>query len=88
MSSVAQQPLRRSYDMQLVDVRERAEADVLLESGGVLAGIISDEESLKYLSGVHVTYSNALMEGGFRFENPQAEKSCGCGSSFTPAEPQ
>ena len=43
-----------------------------------------DPKSAKYLRGATLDYSiKNLMEGGFVFHNPNAEKSCGCGTSFT-----
>ncbi|WP_416674582.1 HesB/IscA family protein [Egbenema bharatensis] len=40
-------------------------------------------ESLKYLDGLRVDYTEDLMGGGFRFHNPNASSSCGCGNSFS-----
>ncbi|MGF1496668.1 MAG: HesB/IscA family protein [Elainellaceae cyanobacterium] len=36
-----------------------------------------------YLSDVTIDYSEDLMGGGFRFYNPQAQSTCGCGNSFS-----
>ena len=44
--------------------------------------VVCDEESLVYLDGLHVDYSDKLVGGGFRFHNPNARRSCGCGTSF------
>lgn len=46
-----------------------------------------DAHSLRYLDGVTLDYSEDLMGGGFRFENPNAEQHCGCGNSFQAIEP-
>ena len=35
------------------------------------------------LAGIHIDYSEDLMGGGFRFSNPNAAQTCGCGSSFS-----
>ena len=40
-----------------------------------------DHQSL--LDGLHIDYSEDLMGGGFRFSNPQATQTCGCGNSFS-----
>ncbi|MDM9380897.1 iron-sulfur cluster assembly accessory protein [Chlorogloeopsis sp. ULAP01] len=45
--------------------------------------IIIDAESCNYLNGSTLDYSEDLMGGGFRFYNPQASASCGCGNSFS-----
>ncbi len=44
--------------------------------------LVVDAESLKYIDGLTVDYSEDLMGGGFRFQNPQANAICGCGNSF------
>jgi len=41
-----------------------------------------DLKALMYLKGVTLDYKTGLM-GGFSFENPNAKRSCGCGTSFT-----
>lgn len=48
--------------------------------------VVVDAKSLKFLTGMTVDYSiKNLMEGGFIYKNPNAARSCGCGTSFTPA---
>lgn len=46
-----------------------------------LSVLVSDRH-LKYLTGLTVDYSEDLMGGGFRFHNPNAAQTCGCGNSF------
>ncbi|MGD9612754.1 MAG: HesB/IscA family protein [Kiritimatiellia bacterium] len=56
-------------------------ADLLLyESEGLR--IATDPRSAAYLDGLHIDYSDDLIQSGFRFRNPQAGGSCGCGASF------
>lgn len=45
--------------------------------------VVIDTQSLNYVSGLTLDYSEDLMGGGFRFHNPQATSSCGCGNSFS-----
>ena len=45
--------------------------------------VVSDMRSALYLDGLQIDYSDDLIRSGFRFFNPKAKKSCGCGSSFT-----
>jgi len=46
--------------------------------------VVVDRKSALYLKGSTFDYNiKNLMEGGFVFENPQAVRSCGCGTSFT-----
>ncbi len=41
-----------------------------------------DPKSYIYLHGLTLDYKESLLQSGFVFENPNAKKSCGCGSSF------
>ena len=43
---------------------------------------VVDAKSVLYLYGLELDYSDELIGGGFKFYNPNAEESCGCGSSF------
>eukprot|EP00526_Cylindrotheca_closterium_P023384 CAMPEP_0113614600 /NCGR_PEP_ID=MMETSP0017_2-20120614/7256_1 /TAXON_ID=2856 /ORGANISM="Cylindrotheca closterium" /LENGTH=163 /DNA_ID=CAMNT_0000523785 /DNA_START=59 /DNA_END=550 /DNA_ORIENTATION=- /assembly_acc=CAM_ASM_000147 len=43
---------------------------------------VVDAKSMLYLYGLELDYSEELIGGGFKFFNPNAEDSCGCGSSF------
>jgi len=56
----------------------------------VLSGInlVVDRTSLRYLSGSVVDYITTDVGGGFKIENPNAVKSCGCGSSFSTEDEQ
>ena len=46
--------------------------------------VLCDPKSAKFLEGAVLTYTGNLIGGGFKFENPNAGRSCGCGTSFTP----
>jgi iron-sulfur cluster assembly protein len=56
------------------------EKDKVLECQGVK--VFVDPKSLFYLSGTVLDFSDGLNGKGFVFNNPQATKTCGCGSSF------
>ena len=43
---------------------------------------VADNGSSLFLDGLEIDYSNDLIASGFRFRNPNAAKSCGCGASF------
>lgn len=45
--------------------------------------IAVDPKSMLYLHGMTLDYKETLMQSGFVFENPNAKKNCGCGTSFT-----
>jgi iron-sulfur cluster assembly protein len=54
--------------------------DRILEADGVR--IFIDAKSMFYLMGMTLDFSDGLMGRGFTFNNPNATKTCGCGSSF------
>lgn len=45
--------------------------------------VFVDPKSLVYLDGMTLDWKDSLIHSGFVFENPNAKKSCGCGSSFS-----
>jgi iron-sulfur cluster assembly protein len=42
-----------------------------------------DPKSYLYLDGMTLDWKDSLIHSGFVFDNPQAKKSCGCGTSFS-----
>jgi len=60
---------------------EVLETDKTFEQHGVK--IIVDSKSYLYLLGTTLDYEGGLNGKGFSFLNPNAKKSCGCGSSFS-----
>ena len=46
--------------------------------------IVCDSKSAEFLEGATLIFTGNLLGGGFAFENPNAIRSCGCGTSFTP----
>jgi iron-sulfur cluster assembly protein len=59
---------------------EQRDNDVLFEIKGVR--LVIDPKSLFYLTGTELDYSDGLTGKGFVFNNPNAVRTCGCGSSF------
>ena len=57
------------------------EIDQISESQGVR--VVCDPKSFLYLNGTYVDFEDNLMGRGFKFVNPNASKTCGCGESFT-----
>lgn len=45
--------------------------------------VFVDPKSMVYLDGMTLDYKESLMQSGFAFDNPHAQKSCGCGTSFS-----
>jgi iron-sulfur cluster assembly protein len=68
-----------SYQFKF-DTKPRA-TDKIYDFDGV--HIFIDPKSARYLAGMTLDYKETLMESGFVFENPNAKKSCGCGTSFS-----
>jgi iron-sulfur cluster assembly protein len=68
-----------SYQFRF-DTKQRP-SDKVFEFDGVK--IVVDPKSLLYLHGMTLDYKESLMQSGFVFENPNAQKSCGCGTSFS-----
>jgi iron-sulfur cluster assembly accessory protein len=59
----------------------RKEGDRLTVLDGV--NVFVDEISLPYIAGTTLDYVEGLHNAGFRFDNPRASRTCGCGSSFS-----
>jgi len=57
------------------------EGDTIEELDGVKVFI--DDVSLPYIAGTTLDYVEGLHAAGFRFDNPRASRTCGCGSSFS-----
>ena len=55
--------------------------DQINEDEGVR--VVCDPKSFLYLNGTVVDFEESLMGRGFKFTNPNANKSCGCGESFS-----
>ena len=62
---------------------ERKDGDSVIEREGV--SVLVDQESARYLTGSTLDYADELSGAGFRIQNPNAVRSCGCGTSFEPA---
>ena len=58
-----------------------AEVDQVTEIDGIR--IVCDPKSFLYLNGTQIDFEDNLMGRGFKFGNPNAAKSCGCGESFS-----
>ena len=61
--------------------REINERDKVIKSGDL--NLIVPFSSFVYLIGTQIDFSSDLLNGGFKFTNPQANRSCGCGTSFS-----
>ena len=68
-----------TYDLKITD--EELESDKVVEQFGVK--VMVDKKSYIYLVGTELDFSDGLNGKGFTFENPNAKKACGCGTSFS-----
>ena len=68
-----------SYDLTFD--KEEKENDKLFEDNGIK--VIVDKKSFLYLVGTTLEYSGGLNGKGFVFNNPNANRTCGCGESFS-----
>ena len=68
------------YNLEFVDGPN--EMDFGEEQHGV--NVIIDPFSAAHLEGTIIDYVETIMDSGFKFENPHATRTCGCGSSFSP----
>lgn len=69
------------YQYALDFDKEARMGDVTFECGGVKVFI--DPVSAGYLKGTVIDYISGLNGKGFKFNNPNARRTCGCGSSFS-----
>lgn len=60
---------------------EEKEGDKIFEDNGVKIAV--DKKSFLYLVGTELDYSGGLNGKGFVFKNPNADRTCGCGESFS-----
>lgn len=67
------------YSLNFTD--EIDEDDVLMLIEGVK--VVTDNFSASYLKGTELDYVETLQGAGFKFGNPNAKRTCGCGSSFS-----
>jgi iron-sulfur cluster assembly protein len=70
------------YEMALDQARD---GDAVVEQDGVR--FLVDSESAEYLGGATLDYRDGLTGTGFHIVNPNAARTCGCGSSFEAARP-
>jgi len=68
-----------SYDLKFD--KAQVEGDKMFEDNGVK--IVVDKKSFLYLIGTTLEYSGGLNGSGFVFNNPNANRTCGCGESFS-----
>lgn len=68
-----------AYNLEFAD--ETGAEDVTFDSFGVT--VLVDPHSLPYLDGMELDYVKEGVNEGFKFNNPNAKNTCGCGESFS-----
>jgi len=69
-----------SYGFTLDEIQNEDDFEIPMESSSVLV----DAMSMQYVSGATIDYKDDLSGSQFVIKNPNAETTCGCGSSFSP----
>jgi len=69
------------YSYEMFFDSERASDDIVREFGAVK--VVVDAASAELLGGSNLEYSDGLQGAGFHISNPNASRTCGCGSSFS-----
>jgi len=69
-----------SYSMDFISDHEINEDDYIEDFDSIKCAI--DPKSILFLYGMQLDYSDELIGGGFKFQNPNSETTCGCGKSF------
>ena len=60
---------------------EIKDGDAVEESQGIK--VVIDEKAIPYLQGLRIDFNDNLLNRGFKFTNPNASGTCGCGTSFS-----
>jgi iron-sulfur cluster assembly accessory protein len=68
-----------SYEMYFDS--ERAADDIVMQYGEV--SVVVDPQSAQHLSGATLDFKDGLQGAGFTINNPNAQRTCGCGQSFS-----
>ncbi len=69
------------FSYKLEFVKQEQDKDRIIEDKGVK--IYIDPKSYLYLMGTEIDYIDELNQAGFKFVNPNAKRTCGCGESFS-----
>lgn len=68
-----------SYDMKFA--KRPYDNDIILNINGL--DVYVNPESVPFINGIEVDFLETLRESGFKYKNPNASSSCGCGYSFS-----
>jgi iron-sulfur cluster assembly accessory protein len=68
-----------SYQMSFDDGAQEGDRELVFDG----VRVVVDATSAQYLAGTEIDFVSSLHGGGFKFSNPKATHTCGCGSSFS-----
>jgi len=68
-----------TYNAEIV--KEMKDNESVVHTEGEIR-VVSDKESVKYMDGLIIDYSDDLIHGGLQFKNSNTQSTCGCGQSF------
>src|SRR3989338_8329258 len=68
-----------SYEMSFQ--KNHYDNDIVFEQDGLK--VFVNNESLQFVKAMEIDYVDTLKESGFKYRNPNAKSSCGCGTSFS-----
>ena len=71
-----------NYELKFTD-REPNDRDQIIYFANGTMKLLVPFASYVYLTGTEIDFSDDLLNGGFKFGNPQANRTCGCGTSFS-----
>ena len=71
-----------NYDLKFTN-REPNDKDHIINFANNTMKLLVPFASYVYLMNTEIDFSNDLLNGGFKFGNPQANRTCGCGTSFS-----
>ena len=71
-----------NYELKFTD-REPNDRDQVIYFANGSMKLIVPFASYVYLTDTEIDFSDDLLNGGFKFGNPQANRTCGCGTSFS-----
>ena len=71
-----------NYDLKFTN-RKPNDKDHIINFANNSMKLLVPFSSYVYLMGTEIDWSDDLLNGGFKFGNPQANRTCGCGTSFS-----
>jgi len=72
-----------NYQIDISDKKEESDRSFdFIASDGTKFEVVTDPKSYLFINGLEIDYKSDLMNSQFTFDNPNASRNCGCGTSF------